>query len=255
VAPAQNETWVWSVSNDATINAVPANGGQSISVTAGTQDFTLTLTKTYANTSLPNQVCPFPITINPPAAAPNVTYVPPTCIQNTFKVVVNNPEAGSTYTLVQLDGNTVVKGPYVSGVLEFTGLHIGQGYSVSSVTSAGCASLPNDCGTFTHARSTQTVTHVTDDDLRVTQQPTVLAAPNPFSDKIRFSIKSPVAGRASLELFNMMGQKLKTIYEGNMSKDMIQTIEYNVPFSQRANLIYLFRIGTYKSSGKLIGIK
>jgi hypothetical protein len=256
VAPASTETWTWSVNNGATIVSVAnggiANGGQSIKVTAGTQNFTLTLTKKFANTNLADQVCTYPVTVNPLAAAPAATYLAPTCTQSTFRVQITNPEVGSTYTLTQLDGNVVVLGPYVRGDLIFTGLHIGQGYSIVSVTSAGCKSNPNDCGTFTHtARINNAVTSVQ----QTVQQPTVLAAPNPFNDRIRFSIKSPVSGQGSLELYNMLGQQVKVVYRGNIEKGMIQTFEYNVPGAQRSNLIYLFRIGSYKTTGKLIGLK
>jgi len=76
---------------------------------------------------------------------PDVTYIEPTCIENTFKVQVNNPQVGSSYTLTQLDNNVVTIGPYVSGALIFTGLHAGQGYSVVAITAGGCRSAPNNC--------------------------------------------------------------------------------------------------------------
>ncbi len=251
--PAATETWVWSVNNGATINAVPANGGQSISVTAGTQTFTLTLTKSFDNESLDDVVCPYEITVNPLADPPDATYIPPTCTETTFSVQVTNPEAGSTYTLTQLDDNVVVIGPYVSGNLIFTGLHIGQGYSIVSETSAGCKSNPEECGEFTSQRSARPITQVNVAN-EIIEKPTVVAFPNPFSDKIKFSIKSPLAGQGSLELYNMLGQKVKIIYQGHIEKGL-QNFEYNVPGVQRANLIYLFRVGNFRTTGKLLGIK
>jgi hypothetical protein len=195
----------------------------------------------------------FTITVNPNAAPPAVTYIPPTCAESTFKVQVNNPEVGSTYRLTQLDGNVVVIGPYASGTLIFTGLHIGESFSIISTTAAGCVSEPAICAEQAAAAkisrsSIQTIA-------QIAEQPTVIAAPNPFSDKIRFSLKSPVSGQGSLELYNMLGQRVKTVYQGHFEKGMVQTFEYNVPGAQRANLIYLFRIGNQKKSGKLIGLK
>ncbi len=259
--PASTETWVWSVNNGATINAVPANGGQSISVTAGTQSFTLTLTKSFANTALPNVVCNYPVTVNPLAAPPNVTYIPPTCTQSTFSVQVTNPEVGSSYKLTQLDGNIVTlpaSGGYVSGTLIFTGLHIGQGYSIVSTTSAGCKSNPNECGVFTSLVAGRTSQTSVTDDVRIqliADAPGVFASPNPFVDKIRFSVTTEVSGNGSLELYNLMGQKVHTVYQGYFDNNMLRTFEYKVPLSQRANLIYLLRIGNKKTSGKLIGIR
>jgi hypothetical protein len=80
-------------------------------------------------------------------APPNLTYIEPTCTESTFKVRVDNPEVGSTYTLTQLDNNVVVIGPYVSGTLTFTGLHAGQGFSVVKTTAEGCISAPRVCST------------------------------------------------------------------------------------------------------------
>ncbi|MGN6164077.1 MAG: hypothetical protein ACTHOF_05990 [Flavisolibacter sp.] len=250
--PAASETWTWSVDNGATINASPANGGQSISVTAGTQSFTLKLTKKFANTALSDQVCNYPVTVNPLDPAPDVTYNAPGCTDNSFSVTVNSPSVGSTYTLTQLDGNTVTTSPYVSGPLVITGLHIGQGFSIFSTTSAGCKSSPFDCGTFDHTTSRMVQAKVQLNE--VIEQPTVIAAPNPFSDRIKFSIRSPLAGQGSLELYNMLGQKITTVYQGRIEKGT-QNFEYAVPGPQRANLIYLFRIGNYKTTGKLIGLK
>jgi hypothetical protein len=76
---------------------------------------------------------------------PDLTYIEPTCIENTFKVQVNNPQVGSSYTLTQLDGNVVTIGPYVSGPLIFSGLHAGQGFSVVAITAGGCRSAPANC--------------------------------------------------------------------------------------------------------------
>jgi hypothetical protein len=53
----------------------------------------------------------------------------------------------------------------------------------------------------------------------------------------------------------MLGQKLKTIFEGYVKKGQAQTIEYGVPQIQRNNMIYFFRVGNQKTSGKLIGLK
>ena len=86
-------------------------------------------------------------------------------------------------------------------------------------------------------------------------QTKVTAAPNPFNDKIRFSFTPKVTGRASLDLYNLLGEKVKTVFTGQVQKGQTQIIEYNVPFSQRTTLIYMFRVGNEKVSGKLIGLR
>jgi hypothetical protein len=98
----------------------------SQSITASLQDFTFGS---------------FTTNVDPP----NVTYIEPTCTENTFKVRINNPVVGNTYTLTQTDNNVVTVGPYVSGTLYISGLHIGKGYSVTTSTSAGCTSRATVC--------------------------------------------------------------------------------------------------------------
>ncbi|HSR39743.1 MAG TPA: hypothetical protein VLL95_12590 [Phnomibacter sp.] len=269
VAPAATETWKWTVNNGATING--ADNAQSVSVTAGSQSFTLTLTKTYANSNLAPTVCTYPITVNPPDPAPATTYIPPTCTESTFSVQVNNPAVVSTYTLKQLDGNTVNIGPYASGNLIFTGLHIGQGYSVMSTTSQGCISNPDECGNFAVPVTSKTSEGLSptiaskieptkvapsvkiSQPETVQQNPVVLAAPNPYNSYIRFTVTSPVAGKGSLELFNFYGQKMATVYQGYFEKGRTQNFEYKVPSTQVVNMIYLLRIGDQKVTGKLLG--
>ena len=68
-------------------------------------------------------------------------------------------------------------------------------------------------------------------------------------------MESAQAGYGSLELFNLMGQKIKTVYQGQFESGTIQIVEYSIPGIQRADLIYVFRIGNDKSTGKLIHLK
>jgi hypothetical protein len=68
-------------------------------------------------------------------------------------------------------------------------------------------------------------------------------------------MESAQAGYGSLELFNLMGQKIKTVYQGQFESGTIQIVEYSIPGIQRADLIYVFRVGNDKTSGKLIHIK
>jgi hypothetical protein len=58
-----------------------------------------------------------------------------------------------------------------------------------------------------------------------------------------------------LELYNALGQRVKIVFQGQVSAGQAQTIEYAVPGSQRANLIYVFRVGSEQTTGKLIGLK
>jgi len=84
-------------------------------------------------------------------------------------------------------------------------------------------------------------------------EPSVKAYPNPFSDKIKFVVTSPAAGRGNLEIYNMMGQRVRTVYQGYIVAGT-QTFELNLPTQQIANLVYVLRIGDKKLSGKILQI-
>lgn len=93
------------------------------------------------------------------------------------------------------------------------------------------------------------------ESIEIIQQTKVLAAPNPYNDKIRFLVTPGETGRGSLELYNMLGQRVKIVFEGQVQKGQVQSVEYVVPGNQRSNLIYVFRVGKEQVSGKLIGLK
>ena len=84
---------------------------------------------------------------------------------------------------------------------------------------------------------------------------TVSAYPNPFTDKVRFSIVSPVSGKASLDVYNMMGQKIRTIYQGYLIAGKGQLVEYRISSEYQGNLIYTLRVGDQQVNGKLLQIK
>jgi hypothetical protein len=192
-------------------------------------------------------------------SAPDVTYNAPACDEATFSVTINSPVVGATYTIKDKNGDAIAgvlpssSVVYASGSLVFSNIPAGSGFQVT-VTINSCTSDPASCGA-----SAKTVTaaaqKISTYSIQLTEETKVIAAPNPYSDKIRFSIQSAVSGKGSLELYNMLGQKVKTVYQGNFEQGKVQTIEYSVPGFQRANLIYLFRIGDQKTTGKLIGLK
>ncbi|MES2647965.1 MAG: GEVED domain-containing protein [Bacteroidota bacterium] len=80
----------------------------------------------------------------------------------------------------------------------------------------------------------------------------VKAYPNPYTNKIRFDLNSPEAGQGSLEVFNSLGQKVKTVYKGRIVNGM-QSFELNVPEGLRSILIYRFTINDKQITGKLMG--
>jgi hypothetical protein len=83
----------------------------------------------------------------------------------------------------------------------------------------------------------------------------ISASPNPFTDRIRFTIRAPKAGRATLEVYNMLGQKVGVAFEGQLNDNETRTVEFNAPANHRSSLIYTLRMNGEQISGKLMSIK
>ena len=277
VPPAAGETWTWSANNGAIVNA--PNGQQSVSVTAGSLNFTLTLTKTYANEALDPQICPYEVTVNPAAVNPVVTMNVIACTDKTMTIQITNPQSNTTYDIYQLNQNHVIAEPPHSTPLVVSGLALGEGYRVIGMTDNGCVSEPTDCGDFSSFEPTselisqakvapaKIVKTAAEEKVAKTEsqdqinivlpagKPSVLASPNPYTENIHFTVTTEMSGYGTLEVFNLMGQKIKTVYEGNFEQAKTRRFEFEVPYAQRKNLIYVFRMGTQKTSGLLIGTK
>src|SRR6266498_703843 len=260
-----NGTPSWAVQsnlNGLTVTFIPNPPNTftpQVKITGGTGTVTLRLTVTSgANPSCGTATSDVTVTVNDHPAAPDAEMVTPLCTDKTFKVVVHNSVVGVTYTATQpLNSNPYSSSkPGNGGDITFTGLTFGDGFSVTASNDAsGCTSGTTTCdGSSSLISTSQQSSGISTQSLK-TELPKVLAAPNPFNDKIRFSFQSPVSGKGTLELYTLMGQKVKTVFEGFVQKGQVQTIDYSVPASQRTNLIYIFRIGNFKTSSMLIGLK
>lgn len=80
---------------------------------------------------------------------------------------------------------------------------------------------------------------------------TITAYPNPFSDNISFEVDAKQSGKAMLELYSVTGQKVKTVYNGNLNAGR-QRFTLTVPTHQRSVLFYVFIMGDQKLTGKLL---
>jgi len=132
------------------------------------------------------------------------------------------------------------------------------GFSITVTNTSGCISGVTDCTNYTTNSCVQPATAAKTQIKTVEtamSKTKLVAAPNPFNDRIRFTLQPDVSGQGSLELFNMLGQKVKTIYTGNFEKGKILNLDYNIPYAQRTSMIYVLRIGNERISGKLIGLK
>ncbi|MCW3110051.1 MAG: hypothetical protein JWQ09_4557, partial [Segetibacter sp.] len=172
----------------------------------------------------------------------------------TPSLTVNCPVSGITYTLTQ----TGVAGSRTimysgTGTVVFGNLLAGKGFSITATNASGCVSAATNCTNYTtnscSAPRTAAPTVTQEIKKPVTK---VKAFPNPYNDKVKFIIQSAVSGKGSLEVYNMLGQKIKTVYTGFIEAGVDIPIEYNVSQADRANLIYMLRIGKEKLSGKLL---
>jgi hypothetical protein len=197
-----------------------------------------------------NSITPAPGTT---PSAPAVTYNPPACDATTFSVTVTNVVSGVTYTIKNKNGaniSGVSPGNSVTAAntnnITFSNIPAGSGYQVTA-SLGSCSSTAASCGTS----STATIKVMNQTPVLNNDQPTVNAYPNPFNNRVKFAIVSPTSGDGSLEIYNIMGQKVKTIYQGHINAGN-QSFELTIPKKQQATLIYVFRVGDKKVTGKLL---
>lgn len=70
------------------------------------------------------------------------------------------------------------------------------------------------------------------------------AYPNPFTDKLNIEFTLPEDSKATLEIYNMAGQKLSVIFNGNVKANEVNKVEY-VPNNAAGNMI-IYRLQTEK---------
>jgi len=80
----------------------------------------------------------------------------------------------------------------------------------------------------------------------------VKAWPNPFSEKLLFEFSSPVDARALLELYNISGKKIKTIFSGNIRGNELINLEYLPEDLVSQMIIYRLVIGDSIFTERLI---
>jgi hypothetical protein len=211
--------------------------------------------------------------------APSVCIVQPSLCGSAGSVTITSPAVGPNVSFSIDDGLTWQDGP---GSNVFTGLNAGAvtgiKVKIGDCTSPAANCANSVCGAGLRSITNQTNNIVTDEPpvpipgqvaleesasfkktetiaVKIESKTNVLASPNPFSDKIKFSLQSGVSGRASLDLYNMMGQKVQTVFTGFIEAGKAKNVEYHVPASQRSNITYVFSVGEQKVSGKLIGLR
>lgn len=280
-SPGAFLTYVWSLNpaNGATITSA-TEGVDNISVTAGTGNFTVVLQIRADNGQIFSfEDCEKDVTVTP---APTVTtvYNPPGCSEKTFTVDVTpgTTKGGYTYSIDQpdndIDFSAQDQTPANDGdPVHFTGLTAGDGFvvtvnaNVPGSTCTGtsdCSSSTNSCsgtaerGVKAPVTSTNISTPKTEETtykLVLESSTKVNATPNPFTEKVRFDLVSGLSGYGSLELYNTLGQKVGVVYQGYIQAGRPFVREYSITKGSKSTLIYVFKVGDQKVTGKLIGLK
>ena len=198
--------------------------------------------------------------VNP--AKPTVCEIPASLCPvggGTVTLKVSNLQANAYYIVKQ--GNTYSQEQQATGgatTLTFTGLTPGSGftaYGEDRISTPICKGAEATCADLTTCPPPESITSkapITTENIEESHT-TVKAYPNPFSDKINFVVNSSVAGKGILEVYNMMGQKVRTVYQGFIAAGT-QTFQLSMPAQQIANLIYVLRVGDKKMSGKILQI-
>ena len=201
------------------------------------------------------------VTVNNTAPTFTVCVVQPTLCANSGSVTIN--ASGGTGFEYSINGGA----NYFSNGGVFSNLGSNSVTGIKVRNSDGCISDETLCNALTVCplplnRTSNTNTTTSSDvpaarsmpQVNIELESSVLgvkAYPNPFNNRVKFMVTAPQAGYGTLELMNMQGQKLKTIYSGQFVKGG-QVFEMEVPALRSATLIYVFRMGDKQITGKLV---
>jgi hypothetical protein len=188
-----------------------------------------------------------------PPATPTICVVQPSlCGPAAGSITILSP-LGADYEYSINNGNSWQASAVFNNVAagSVTGIKVKK-------LSSGCISDAVNCDASACSQGARIATTSTQDntpivtDLNMAEgQTTVKAFPNPFSDNVKFVVTASQGGNASLELFNSLGQKVKTVFQGRILSGA-NTFQVNLPYMKSTQLIYVLSVGGKKVTGKLI---
>ena len=247
-----NATYAWSGPGSFTSTAQNPSRSSATTAMSGSYSLIVTLNGCASGSGSTNAV----VNAQPLAPTLIITQNPSLCGFATGSVSVCSPNTNYTYTR-SIDGGNTFGDSKTGATISFTDLAAGtnpvikvSNGTTGCVATANCNSAVATCPNPANPTRIQTQQTVT---AEVSQQTTVKAYPNPFSDRVKFLITSSEAGNGSLEVYNMAGQKVKTVYTGFIAAGT-QTFELGLPTQQVSNLVYVLRVGDKKVTGKILQI-
>lgn len=204
---------------------------------------------------------PVSLTIRALPSAPTVCVVEPSlCGPATGSITITNP-IGAGYQYSINNGSTWQSSAVFSNLAagSVTGIKVKDG---NGCISAGVSCAQSNCSAPAVTARTSNIEVLEETEIEQShiakvgkvQALSVSAFPNPFNEKVKFMVNVPESGNCTLELFDMMGQKIKTIFQGNISAGN-NDFEISMLENGPAHYIYKFTMGEKQLTGKLIRTK
>ena len=202
-------------------------------------------------------------------SSPGGTSVITTLPQSVITALIIREDA-TVEGLVRLAGEALTFGPTGATKYYYTGTHLSGPFVALSDLTAALGALVDafhggkyfvgfeNCSTLRTASTPGFNSQVEIVSAAVTantNEVKVTAYPNPYADRITFNITAKETGKSSLVLYNLLGQRVVSVFEGQMKANTTQTVIYNVPTLQRKNLVFVFTNGSSISTGKLMSGK
>ena len=172
------------------------------------------------------------------------------------KYVVTGATPGNTYIVsVKFEVKSLIGGVY-SGADRVSTYTFGSYLNGSAVAAAGSVGtidavsgcidntpLPGDCA----------IAKVGDSNIK--NGLSVAAYPNPYKDHLSFEIASDTSGNATLEIFNILGQRVNTAFDGYLEAGNPLKFEVEASKFTTGTLIYELKVGDKRLTGKLISVE
>lgn len=76
--------------------------------------------------------------------------------------------------------------------------------------------------------------------------------PNPFSEEVRFEFVSPIATQAKIDIYNMAGQMVQTVFDGFVEKNTTYNAEFKPEEQVSGVYFYRMKLGNVIHNGKLV---
>ncbi len=243
-ASGSNVTWYTAANGGALVNPPSLNAIGTITYHAMA---TLGACNSFTRT-------PVTLTINPSPANATICIVQPNlCGPATGSITIVSP-VGDGYQYSINNGTS-----YQSSTL-FDNLQAGSVTGILVKDNNTCVSSSVDCSNSdcTPPASTDRQAAPASNDGQTTRvsavkNSTIVAYPNPFTENVKFEINVAEEGDALLEVFNMFGQRVQTVFQGHV-KSGVSTFDLNISGSSQANYIYRLTIGGKQLTGKLFKV-